>query len=170
LLLEAFRAATGPWEKQFLAAEAGGPPVTYESLIDSYLSETHRAHPGNGCPISALACDIARGRKQIRSLLTERVKSSLELIANLMPQDDSTTRSKAILTVCSLIGAVELSRAVADQTLSDEILELMRQVLRQLVRRNTQANGSRLRAKTPRRLNPLIRNLLHGEFKRPRIE
>jgi hypothetical protein len=60
-------ASLGPWEKQFLAAEADGLAVTYENLIDSYLSETHRDHPGNGCPISALACDIARGSQQIRS-------------------------------------------------------------------------------------------------------
>jgi TetR/AcrR family transcriptional repressor of nem operon len=139
LVLEALRAATGPWEKQFLAAEAGGPPVTYENLIDSYLSETHRDHPGNGCPISALACDIARGSKQIRSLLTERVKSSLELIASLLPQDYSATRSKAILTVSALVGAVELARAVSDQTLSDEILGLAREVLKELVRRDTPA-------------------------------
>src|SRR5258708_1875271 len=133
-------ASLGPWEKQFLAAEADGLAVTYENLIDSYLSETHRDHPGNGRPISALACDIARGSQQIRSLLTERVKSSLELIANLLPQDDSAARSKAILTVSSLLGAVELARAVSDQTLSDEILESAREVLKQFVRRNTQPN------------------------------
>ena len=130
LVLEALRAATGPWEKQFLAAEAGGPPVTYESLIDAYLNETHRDHPGNGCPMSALACDVARGGKQIRSLLTEWVKSSVELIANLLPQDDSASRSKAILTVSALIGAVELARAVSDQALSDEILEMTRELLK----------------------------------------
>jgi AcrR family transcriptional regulator len=73
LVVEALRAASGPWQKQLLAAESGGSPLTYESLIDSHLSEAHRDHPGSGCPISALACDIARGSKQIRSLLTERV-------------------------------------------------------------------------------------------------
>ena len=125
LVLEAFRAATGPWEKQLLAAEAGGPPVTYESLIDSYLSETHRDHTGNGCPISALAGDIARGSKQVRALLTERIKGSLELLVNLLPQDDSAARSKAILAVSALLGAVELARAVSDETLSREILCLL---------------------------------------------
>jgi TetR/AcrR family transcriptional regulator, transcriptional repressor for nem operon len=106
LVLEALRAATGPWEKQILEAEGGGPPVTYESLIDSYLNEIHRDHPGNGCPVSALACDIARGNKQIRSLLTEWLKSSVEQIASLPPQDDSETRSKAILTVTAVLGGV----------------------------------------------------------------
>jgi TetR/AcrR family transcriptional regulator, transcriptional repressor for nem operon len=132
LVVEALNAASGPWQKQLLAAESGGPPVTYESLIDSYLSETHRDHPGNGCPLSALACDIARGGKQIRSLLTERAKSHFELLANLLPQDDSAARSKAILAVSALVGAVELARAVSDQTLSQEILESTRELLRQL--------------------------------------
>jgi TetR/AcrR family transcriptional regulator, transcriptional repressor for nem operon len=120
-------------------AKSGGPPVTYESLLDSYLSETHRDHPGNGCPISALACDIARGSKQIRSLLTERVKSNFELLANSLHQNDRAARSKAILTVSALLGAVELARAVSDDTLSHEILESTREALKQLVRRNTHA-------------------------------
>ena len=135
LVVEALRSAAGPWQKQLLAAESGGPPLTYQSLIDSYLSETHRDHPGNGCPLSALACDIARGSKQIRSLLTERVKREFELLANLLPRNDKAARSKAILTVCALLGAVELARAVLDETLSDEILESTREALRQLVSR-----------------------------------
>jgi TetR/AcrR family transcriptional regulator, transcriptional repressor for nem operon len=92
-------------------------------------------HPGNGCPISALACDIARGSKQIRSLLTEQVKSNFELLANSLPQDDRAARSKAILTVAALLGAIALARAVSDDRLSHEILESTREVLKQLVRR-----------------------------------
>lgn len=132
LVDESFRAASGPWKKQLLAAESGGPPVTYESLVDSYLSGTHRDHPGHGCPISALACEIARDRKQIRSLLTERVKSYFEVLVTFLPQDDSTARSKAILTVSALLGALELARAVSDQALSHEILESTREALKQL--------------------------------------
>lgn len=143
LVVESFRAASGPWEKQLLAAESGGPPLTYENLVDSYLSETHRDHPGNGCPISAWAGEIARDGKQIRSLLTERVKGGLELVANLLPQDDSAARSKAILTVCALLGAVQLARAVSDETLSHEILESTREVLSQLVSRNPHAKAVR---------------------------
>jgi TetR/AcrR family transcriptional repressor of nem operon len=113
-------------------------------MIDSYLSEAHRDHPGTGCPVSALACDIARGSKQIRSLLTEQVKSHFDLLANLLPPDDSAARSKAILTVAALLGAVELARAVSDQTLSYEILDSTREVLKQLVSRDAHAkDGSK---------------------------
>jgi TetR/AcrR family transcriptional regulator, transcriptional repressor for nem operon len=135
LVVESLRTASGPWQKQLWAAKSGGPPLTYESLVDSYLSETHRDHPGNGCPISALACDIARGSKQIRSLLTEQVKSNVDLLANPLPQDDRAARSKAILTVAASLGAIELARAVSDDRLSHEILESTREVLKQFVRR-----------------------------------
>ncbi|MFZ0506167.1 MAG: TetR/AcrR family transcriptional regulator [Chthoniobacterales bacterium] len=133
LVAESVKAATGPLQKQLLAAESGEAALTYGSLVDSYLSEAHRDHPGTGCPVSALACDIARGSKHIRSLLTEKVKSSLELFANLLPPEESAARRKAILTVSALLGALELARAVSDQTLSDEILESTREALRQLV-------------------------------------
>ena len=139
LVVEALHAAAGPWQKQLLAAESGGPPLSYENLVDSYLSETHRDHPGNGCPLSALACDIARGGKQIRSLLTKRAKNYFELLVNLLSQNDNAARSKAILTVCALLGAVELARAVSDETLSHEILESTREALKRLVSRNTPA-------------------------------
>ena len=139
LVAESFCAAAGPWQKQLLAAESGGPPVTYQGLVDSYLTETHRDHPGNGCPISALACDIARGGKQIRSLLTKQIESEIELLANSLPQNDGAARSKAILAVSALLGAVELARAVSDATLSREVLELTREVLRQLASCNIRA-------------------------------
>ena len=139
LVAESFRAAAGPWQKQLLAAESGGPPVTYQGLVDSYLTETHRDHPGNGCPISALACDIARGGKQIRSLLTKQIESEIELLANSLPQNDGAARSKAILAVSALLGAVELARAVTDETLSREVLESTREVLRQLASCNIRA-------------------------------
>ena len=139
LVAESFRAAAGPWQKQLLAAESGGPPVTYQGLVDSYLTETHRDYPGNGCPISALACDIARGGKQIRSLLTKQIESEIELLANSLPQNDGAARSKAILAVSALLGAVELARAVTDETLSREVLESTREVLRQLASCNIRA-------------------------------
>ena len=138
LVVEAFRAAAGPWEKQLAAAESGGPPLTYQGLVDSYLTETHRDHPGNGCPISALAGDIARGGKQIRADLTEQINSEIELLTNLLPQAGSAARSRAILTVSALLGAVELARAVSDESLSREILESTRKALKQLTSRQTQ--------------------------------
>jgi TetR/AcrR family transcriptional repressor of nem operon len=56
------------WNDRIDAAAAGGPRITYESLVDDYLSEAHRNHPGMGCPVSALAGDLARSDKRFRLL------------------------------------------------------------------------------------------------------
>src|SRR3982074_3837439 len=40
LVAEAVNFAFGNWKRQMDAAASGGPPVTYESLVDEYLSGT----------------------------------------------------------------------------------------------------------------------------------
>ena len=52
LVTEALRSAFGTWRRQADAAASGGPPMTYAKLVDDYLSEAHRDHPGTGCAIS----------------------------------------------------------------------------------------------------------------------
>ena len=73
LVPEAVGSSLGTWERQVEAAASGGPPVTYASLIDEYLSETHRKHPGTGCPVAALTGDISRSDKRTRALVTENI-------------------------------------------------------------------------------------------------
>jgi TetR/AcrR family transcriptional regulator, transcriptional repressor for nem operon len=70
LVAEAVGSALGFWKGQVHAAASGGPPVTYESLVDDYLSETHRNYPGTGCPVGALAGDIGRSDKRTRAVVT----------------------------------------------------------------------------------------------------
>src|SRR6266481_4288686 len=42
LVAEAVSSAFGAWKRQMDAAASGGPPVSYEKLIDEYLDEWHR--------------------------------------------------------------------------------------------------------------------------------
>jgi TetR/AcrR family transcriptional repressor of nem operon len=59
------------------------------------------------------------------------VKHSLAVTAGLLPSEESADkRGRALLILASLLGALNLSRAVSDPSLSREILE---QVRRQLV-------------------------------------
>ena len=134
LVLEAMRSALGAWKRKVDLAASGGPPVTYESLIDDYLSEAHRDHPGSGCPVSALAGDIARGDKRIQALFTRDAQESIELLTNLIREasedDKDAARSRAIMTYCALVGAIGVARAVSDEQLSREILKTVARFLR----------------------------------------
>jgi hypothetical protein len=84
LILPAWRCAFGTW-RQSDAAASGGQPLTYAKLVDDYLSEAHRDHPGSGCAISALTGEIARSGKRTRALLTEEIRNAFQLIADLTP-------------------------------------------------------------------------------------
>ena len=134
LVAEAVGSALGVWKRQVDAAASGGPPVTYESLVDDYLSEAHRNHPGTGCPVGALAGDIARSDKRTRVLVTRQIRDSIELVATLIrdtsEKHKGTPRSQAVLTYCAFVGAIGVARAVSDEQLSREILKTVAQLLK----------------------------------------
>jgi TetR/AcrR family transcriptional repressor of nem operon len=134
LVAEAVNSAFGGWKRRVDAAKSGGPPVSYEKLIDDYLSEAHRDNPGAGCAFSALAPEIARSDKRTRALTSEQVRSDIQLIAALRPaKDKRTQRSRAILAFSALVGAMSLARAVSDVALSREILETVAELLKNSV-------------------------------------
>jgi TetR/AcrR family transcriptional regulator, transcriptional repressor for nem operon len=139
LVVEALRAAS--WQRPVQPADATEPSLSLAGFIDDYLSEKHRDRPGSGCLIGALAGDVARSNKRIRALTTEKVRSALGLIAGLLPdkQDDAGSainggpelaRKRAALVFSALVGAIALSRAVSDPSLSDEILQSVRELLK----------------------------------------
>ena len=134
LVAEAVGSALGVWQHQVDAVASGRPPVTYESLVDDYLSEAHRNHPGTGCPVGALAGDIARSDKRTRAVVTRQIRDNIELVATLIRggnnKDKGTARSQAVLAYCALVGAIGVARAVSDEQLSREILKTVAQLLK----------------------------------------
>jgi TetR/AcrR family transcriptional repressor of nem operon len=132
LVAEALSDAFGFWQRQKEAGEhAGQPPLSFEKLIDDYVSDGHRKNPGAGCALSALAPEIARSGKRTRALTSEQVRNDLELLVGLLPSKDKrAARSRAILTFSALVGAMSLARAVSDEALSREILKTVADLLK----------------------------------------
>ena len=131
LVIEALGSAFGGWKRRIDAAASGGTPLSYESLIDDYLNEAHRDNPGTGCTFGALAGDLARSDKRTRALASEQIRNYIQLVARFLPRKDRrTARSKAILTLSALVGAVSLARAVSDDALSLEILKTVSKLLK----------------------------------------
>jgi TetR/AcrR family transcriptional regulator, transcriptional repressor for nem operon len=144
LVAEAVSSAFGSWKRRVDAAKAGGPSVSVAKLIDDYLSEAHRDHPGTGCAFSALAADIGRSDKRTRALTTGQVRNDIHLIAGLLPDNDpNAARSQAILTFSALVGAMSLARAVSDAALSREILETVAEHLKRFASKQQGANRGR---------------------------
>jgi TetR/AcrR family transcriptional repressor of nem operon len=142
LVAEAVSSAFGGWKRRVAAAKFGGPPLSLTKLIDDYLSEAHRDNPGSGCAFSALAPEIARSDKRTRSLTAEQVRNDIQLIATLLPgRHKRTARARAILILSALVGAMSLARAVSDEALSREMLETVRQLLKNSTSKHPAANA-----------------------------
>jgi TetR/AcrR family transcriptional repressor of nem operon len=142
LVAEAVSSAFGGWQRRVDAAKSGGPSVSLVKLIDDYLNEAHRDNPGSGCAFSALAPEIARSDKRTRAITSEQVGNDIQLIAGLLPDKDKRmARSRAILTLSALVGAMSLARAVSDEALSREILQTVGVLLKRSAAKQPEAKA-----------------------------
>ena len=144
LVAEALSDAFGVWQRQKKSAESSGQPLSFEKLIDGYVSDVHRRNPGAGCAFSALAPEIARSDKRTRGLTSDQVKADLELLTGLLPgRDKRAVRSRAILTFSALVGAMSLARAVSDEALSREIPKTVSEYLKHFAAKHQASTGRR---------------------------
>jgi len=100
------------------------------AAVESYLSRTHRDAAVPICPFAALGSEIARSSDEVKA----SAGAVLEELIALFSNGDSApgARAEAIVTLCTLVGAMTLSRATADKGLSDEILKQAKHHLREL--------------------------------------
>jgi AcrR family transcriptional regulator len=98
--------------------------VALETVIRDYLSPKHRDRAATGCPTAALVSEIARHPKATREAFTGKMSDILALMAAQMPGGTpAERRRRAIAAYATMVGALQLSRAVSDRQLSEEILE-----------------------------------------------
>lgn len=109
------------WQR---TAERKPETEAFRSIVEGYLSREHRDKPGQGCVVAALGADVARQPYSVREAFTKELADVFELLARLMPSDDPTRRDEdAIAAFAGMVGALILSRAVNDETLSERILQ-----------------------------------------------
>lgn len=100
------------------------PEDPFRTFIEAYVSSAHRDDPGTGCILPALAADASRSRDPaLRAVFTKAIQYYIDQIAVLSsarPAANSTRHPAAILS--EIVGAVLLSRAVADSAMADSLM------------------------------------------------
>ncbi|SIO61306.1 transcriptional regulator, TetR family [Singulisphaera sp. GP187] len=112
------------------AAEAGVPHdqelegetgrTRTEAFIDRYLAPRHMRDTEGGCPLPALASEVARTGGPVKASFEAIVR---DLAARLKDQADgelSEDRALAILALC--VGGLGVARSVQDKALGERIL------------------------------------------------
>lgn len=99
--------------------------------IDGYLSAAHRDDRARGCAVAALSGDAARLDRQARAAFDAGIAGIAARYMRYLPKRRRgfDPRAFALAMITQLAGAVALSRAVADRTLSDAILDAARRSL-----------------------------------------
>jgi len=100
------------------------PRHALSALLRRYLSKAHVDSAENGCPVAALASEMPRQSRQVRKAATRHIKEMVDLVARQLPDwGKADAHERALVTVATMVGAVELARAVDDPKLADAFRE-----------------------------------------------
>lgn len=127
LIAEALEKALSDGEAISIRTAGAKGPRTLKSFLNTYLSKAHRDNPGSGCAVAALAGDVARADHRTRKIMTKHVTKYFENISNLSEDEDTT--DFAISVMCTIVGAVTLSRVTSDEETSNRILMAARKAI-----------------------------------------
>jgi TetR/AcrR family transcriptional regulator, transcriptional repressor for nem operon len=95
-----------------------------EQYVREYLSVQHRDNPGDGCPSAALLDEIGRCADTTKQAYTDGLLAVIDdITARLAPGDPPSARAKTLSIFALMTGTLQLSRALADRQLADEVLE-----------------------------------------------
>jgi TetR/AcrR family transcriptional regulator, transcriptional repressor for nem operon len=95
-----------------------------EQYVREYLSVQHRDNPDDGCPSAALLDEIGRCTQATKRAYTDGLLAMVDdIAARLAPHDPPSARTKTLSVFALMVGTLQLSRALADPQLADEVLE-----------------------------------------------
>lgn len=101
-------------------------------FIERYLSDAHHDNRAGGCALAALAGDVGRQDEATRDVFEDGVRRLLNRLAPMLPGPSAEEQQQqAMACLSSLVGALLLSRAVADETLSAGLRSATAQALEQ---------------------------------------
>lgn len=92
-----------------------------EGFIAYYLSDSHRAAVEEGCPLAALASEVARAGEPVRRTFESLL---LRLAGRLADGGLDPGRALAVIALC--VGGLGLARSVHDDELAGSILQASR--------------------------------------------
>src|SRR5580658_3333853 len=103
-------------ERLALAAEQSQPGTGWKAIVNAYLSPEHCDHAECGCPVAALAPELARADMAIKAPIAgELIKYKARMLP-WMPGRRAVDKERAFLAIFStMIGAIAIARILPDQ-------------------------------------------------------
>ena len=113
---------------QLIAWARQAPPgEAWKQIVKKYLSIEHCEHPGMGCPMAALAPDIARARPATKDKIRSSMEAYKKQLIQFMPGIDAGEKQKNFaLLFTAMVGALSVARTMSDSEEKKRLLGLVR--------------------------------------------
>jgi len=131
LLVEALERAgreSGEAVTRALERRAAKRVSAFRAFVDAYLADEHLASLETGCPVAALACDMPRQSGAVRDASAVRVQ---RLVAGVQATLPHASRATASVVAGTLVGTLQLARAIGDNAEGRAVLSAARKALLQ---------------------------------------
>ena len=111
-------------------AEQSPPEEAWKAIVKTYLRPEMCDHPERGCPMTALAPELARaGRKMKPQIVAELVNYKSRMVP-FMPGRRITDKERSFFAIFStMIGAVEIARLLPERAMREKVLGNVRDFL-----------------------------------------
>lgn len=97
------------------AAEGSRPETAWKTIVKLYLSPEHCNHPEWGCPVAALASELARAEKSMKPEILGDLKRYKSRILPFMPGRRAADKESAFIAIFStMLGAIGIARILTD--------------------------------------------------------
>jgi len=99
----------------------------WKELVRVYLSPEHCDHADVGCPVAALAPEMARAKLSIRKRISDLMKGRAQRWVEFMPGRTTGDRERNFLLIfTAMVGAVSVARILTDPADRQKVLADMR--------------------------------------------
>ena|ERR1700683_2693418 len=126
-LREAFREITG---KLADAAKQSHSETPWKAIVKTYLSLEYCDHVERGCPLTALAPEMVRVDKKMRSRIFAELVNYKDRMLPFMPGQRTADKESAFFSIFStMIGAVDIARMLPEPAMREKVLASARDFL-----------------------------------------
>jgi TetR/AcrR family transcriptional repressor of nem operon len=109
------------------AAERSGSRAPWKSMIETYLSLERCDGADRGCPIAALAPDIARTPSAMKKRISVAILKFREDLIPFMPGRTSEEKgSNFLMILTSMVGTIAIARTMPELAVRQRILDTVR--------------------------------------------
>jgi TetR/AcrR family transcriptional repressor of nem operon len=114
-------------DRLIAAAKDAEPGEGWKAMVRNYLSLERCDHLDDGCPIAALAPDIARTRPAMKQRSSAAILRFRQELLPFMPGKDAEAKATNFLAIISsMVGTIAIARTMPDPAVRQRILNCVR--------------------------------------------